>query len=226
MKYLTIISTLIASFVLFNGWSQKNAISLNNKKVDETQANTLIINDKTFNPQKKVKYYHVEEITTLKFGGHKTVYNVSNPKLIRSYDLGPNNRRIVTPVFEEGIQEEKTTLKSDTLMRIESPSRILISDTPKKVDSNAYIDIIKTYERVYENGFETVDILKKLANYYFFSDEFEKAEKSYFSLFTKTTDLEPEYYYRYSIALKSVGKTEKSNEYLKKFNQLSNNNSR
>jgi tetratricopeptide (TPR) repeat protein len=226
MKNLTIIFTVIISLFSFNSWTQNNAISLNDKKGNGLQSNNLMITDKMFNPNRKVKYYHVEEITSMKFGGYKTVYDVSNPTLIRSYDLGLNNKRIVTPVFAEGEQVEKTILKSDTLLRIKNSSKILISETPKKVDSYASIDIIKTYERVSEKGYESIDMLKKLANSYFFSDEFEKAEKSYSKLFTKTTDVEPEYYYRYSIALKSVGKTEKSNEYLKKFNQLSSNSSR
>jgi tetratricopeptide (TPR) repeat protein len=214
------------SLFSFDSWAQNNAISLNDKKVGGSQSNTLVINDKFFNPNMKVKYYHVEETTQMKFGGYKTVYDVTDPKLIRSYSLGPNNTRVVTPVFEEGVEFEKTILKSDTLMKIGNPSKIIISDVPKKADSYAYIDIIKTYERVSDKGFESVDMLKKMANSYFFSDEFEKAEKYYSKLFVKTNDLEPEYYYRYSIALKSMGKIEKSNEYLKKFNQLSSNNTR
>jgi tetratricopeptide (TPR) repeat protein len=214
------------SLFSFNSWGQKNAVSLNDKKSGGSQSNTLVINDKIFNPNMKVKYYHVEETTQMKFGGYKTVYDVTNPKLIRTYSLGLNNTRIVTPIFEEGVQLEKTFLKSDTLIKIGNPSKILISETPKKADSYAYIDVIKTYERVSDKGFESLDMLKKMANSYFFNDEFEKAEKCYSKLFTKTTDLEPEYYYRYSIALKSMGKIEKADEYLKKFNQLSSNNTR
>jgi tetratricopeptide (TPR) repeat protein len=226
MKNLTILFTVILCLFSYNSWTQNNANSLNHKKVNELQSNNLIIADKIFNPNRKVKYYHVEEITSMKFGGYKTVYDVSNPKLIRNYDLGLNNKRIVTPVFAEGEQVEKTILKSDTLLKIKKISKFSISETPKKVDSYASVDIIKTYERVSEKGYESIDMLKKLANFYFFSDEFEKAEKNYTKLFNLTTEVEPEYYYRYSVALKSIGKTEKSNEYLKKFNQLSSNNSR
>jgi hypothetical protein len=35
--------------------------------------------------------------------------------------------------------------------------------------------------------------------------------------------LEPEYYYRYSISLKAVGEEQKASEILKKYNQLSRN---
>jgi tetratricopeptide (TPR) repeat protein len=226
MKNQIPICTLIVSLFASNSWAQQNAISLNDKKASGSQSNSLVISNTAFDPNTKIKYYHVEEITPMKFGGYKTVYDVTNPKLIRTYSLGPNNKRIITPVFMEGRQVEKTFLKSDTLLRMEKPSKILISEAPKKAESYASIDVIKTYERVAEKGYESVEMLKKLANSYFFSDEFEKAEKSYSKLFSKTADVEPEYYYRYSIALKSVGKTEKSKEYLKKFNELSSNNTR
>ncbi|MDR6844406.1 hypothetical protein [Flavobacterium granuli] len=228
MKNKILLYTVIISLFSFNSWTQKNAISLNEKKANGStngSTNSLVMDQKNHNPNMKVKYYHVEEIVPMKFGGHKTVYNVSNPKLIRTYDLGPNSKRIVTPVFAEGKQDEKNILKSDTTLNIEN-SKLSISEAPKKVDSYAYIDIIKTYERVSEKGYESIDMLKKVGNSYFFNDELDKAEKCYTKLFSKTSDLEPEYYYRYSIALKSIGKTEKSNEYLKKFNQLSSNNTR
>lgn len=184
------------------------------------------MDDKTYNPNMRVKYYHVEEIVPMKFGGYKTVYDVTDSKLIRNYDLGPNNKRTITPVFEESKQGNQPILKSGTLLKIQNPAKILIAEAPKKADTYAYIDIIKTYERVADKGYESVDMLKKMGNSYFFNDELEKAEKCYSKLFSKTADLEPEYYYRYSIALKSIGKIEKSDEFLKKFNQLSSNNTR
>ncbi|WP_281239806.1 tetratricopeptide repeat protein [Flavobacterium praedii] len=226
MKNIEILCFLLTSIFSSNSWGQNTAIDINNKKVSTTQSNILIMKDKTYTPNKRIKYYHVEEITMMKFGGYKTVYDVSNPKLIRTYDLGTNNKRIVTPIFVDGDQLEKSILNSDTLLRSSIPSKILFSDTPKKADSYASIDIIKTYERVAEKGFESLDMMKKLANSYFFNDEFDKAEKYYTKIFAKTTDIEPEYYYRYSITLKAVGKIEKSNEYLKKFNQLSSNSTR
>lgn len=226
MKNIEIFCFLLTCIFSSNSWAQNTAIVLNDIKLSATQSNILMMKDKTHTPNRRIKYYHVEEITTMKFGGYKTVYDVSNPKLIRTYDLGTNSKRIVTPVFVDGDQLEKSILNSDTLLRSSNPSKILFSDAPKKTDSYASIDVIKTYERVAEKGFESLDMIKKLANSYFFNDEFDKAEKYYTKIFAKTTDIEPEYYYRYSITLKSVGKMEKSNEYLKKFNQLSSNSTR
>jgi tetratricopeptide (TPR) repeat protein len=275
MKKQIFVCIIIISSLPFNSWAQK--IPLNEKKIGGAQTNSPILIDKTNSPARKIKYYHVEEIVDLVFGGHKTVYNVTNPELIQTYDLGPNSKRIITPIFEKGEQVVETIIKQDalkkiensaklsitdipkkiesynldlknkeivtpaaaqkeqldeapiklnTLNKIENSTKLSINDTPKKVDISAYIDIIKTYEGVVEKGYETLDILKKLANSYYFNNELEKAEKYYRKLFNKTTDLETEYYYRYSISLKSIGQIEKSKEFLTKFNQLSNNNSR
>ena len=226
MKNKILLFSVIISLFSFNSWAQKKAISLNEKKIGGSQSNNLVMDEKIYNPNMRVKYYHVEESVPMKFGGYKTVYDVTNPKLIRSYDLGPNNKRTVTPVFVETKQIEQTTLKSDTILKSQNQTKISITEAPKKVDTYAYIDIIKTYERVAEKGYESIDMLKKMGNSYFFNDELEKAEKCYSKLFSKTSDLEPEYYYRYSISLKSIGKIEKSKEYLVKFNQLSSNNTR
>ncbi|PWA09123.1 tetratricopeptide repeat protein [Flavobacterium laiguense] len=319
MKNRILVYILLISSIPFNSWAQKNI--LNEKKIGESQTNSPIQSDQIDTPPaRKIKYYHVEEVYDLKSGGHKTTYNVSDPKLIQTYDLGPNNKRIITPVYRDPIvetvkksdpskriknparlaiantskktdpsdlesgaktiatpalaQKEKldesafksdpsNTIKNSTQLAIADPSRLepddkniitpalaqkeklvenafklgssntiknsaqlVITDTPKKVDTSAYIDIIKTYEGVAEKGYETLDILKKLGNSYFFDNELEKAEKYYTKLFRKTTDLEPEYYYRYSVALKSIGQIEKSKEFFKKFNQLSGNSSR
>lgn len=216
MKSKILLYTVIVSLFSFNCWTQK--------KIEETKVNSNSKNEKT---NKKIKYYHVEETSPLKFGGFKTVYDVRDPKLIRTYDLGPNNKRTITPVYEDVViveHVEPTLKSSDSLKKIES-SAISISDKPKKTDSYAYIDVIKTYERVSDKGYESIDMLKKVGNSYFFNDELEKAEKCYGKLFSLTTDLEPEYYYRYSIALKAMGKTEQADEFFKKFNQLSSNKS-
>lgn len=224
MKKQILLYTVIISLFSFNCWTQKKAITLNEKKAKDS-SNNLIIDNKIYNPNMKVKYYHVEEIVQLKFGGYKTTYDVVNPKLIRTNNLGPNGKRIVTPVYVEGQKPEKTVLKTDTTSKLET-AKLSISDAPKKVDSYVNIDIIKTYERVADKGYESIDMLKKMGNSYFFNNELDKAEKCYSKLFSKTSDLEPEYYYRYSIALKSIGKIDMANEYLKKFNQLSSNNTR
>lgn len=46
----------------------------------------------------------------------------------------------------------------------------------KEYDKYAYIDAIKTYERIYEKGFKSPDMLLKIGNAYYFNAELEKAK--------------------------------------------------
>ena len=48
-----------------------------------------------------VLYYKVEEIINMKFGGTTTRYTVSDLSLISKTNLGPDNIRIITPVYKE-----------------------------------------------------------------------------------------------------------------------------
>ncbi|KIO50747.1 OmpA family protein [Flavobacterium hibernum] len=96
----------------------------------------------------------------------------------------------------------------------------------KKYDNYAYIDAIKTYERVAEKGYKSEDLFKKLANSFYFNSEFEKAAKWYGELFAMNVEVEPEYYYRYAQSLKSNGEIAKASKILELFNQKSKNDSR
>ena len=283
MKNQVFLYMLLISVSSFSCWSQQNAISLNTKKPHPSKSAYTTINTQDSNTAitKKIKYYHVEETVSLKFGGYKTIYDVTDPRIINTDDLGPSGKRIITPIYEEtntaaiksteiaknedskfqitqnqNIINKKnnvpvvksaitdTTITTDSLTNTKSEnkkeqpiqefikeqdspinyktqSKIAVSDVPKKTESHVYIDLLKTYERMSDKGYVSIDILKKLGNSYFYDNEFDKAAKWYSKLFNLTTDIDPDYYYRYSIVLKSLGNIEKSDEYLKKFNQLS-----
>ncbi len=96
----------------------------------------------------------------------------------------------------------------------------------RKYASYAYIDAIKNYERVAKKGYKSVDMFQKLGNSYYFNSELDKAAKWYGELFTMTSDLEPEYYYRYAQSLKSIGENDKANELMEKFYQKAGNENR
>lgn len=102
----------------------------------------------------------------------------------------------------------------------------VVEKADKKYNHYAYIDAVKTYERVAEKGYKSVDMFRKLANACYFNSELEKAARWYGELFAMTKEVEPEYYYRYSQALKSVGQYAKADEMLAKFNEKSGNDSR
>ncbi|WP_177761253.1 OmpA family protein [Flavobacterium sp. I3-2] len=90
----------------------------------------------------------------------------------------------------------------------------------------AYIDAISIYTKLADKGYESENILRKLGNAYYFSANYPEAAKWFGKLFQMTTEVEPEIYFRYSNALKSIGEIDKANQFLEKFNQLSQNDSR
>jgi outer membrane protein OmpA-like peptidoglycan-associated protein/tetratricopeptide (TPR) repeat protein len=89
----------------------------------------------------------------------------------------------------------------------------------KAYDKFAYVDAIKTYERLFEKGYKTPEMLQKLGNAYYFKAELENAAKWYGELFALTQDVEPEYYYRYAQSLKAIKDYKKADQMLEKFNQ-------
>lgn len=91
----------------------------------------------------------------------------------------------------------------------------------KKYEKYAYIDAIKTYERVAEKGYKSPEMLQKLGNSYYFNADLANAAKWYGELFAMTEDVDAEYFYRYSQSLKGIGEYDKANQMLDKFNQKS-----
>ncbi|MES2544727.1 MAG: OmpA family protein [Bacteroidota bacterium] len=91
----------------------------------------------------------------------------------------------------------------------------------KSYDNIAYIDAIKTYERVAAKGFKSAELFQKLGNSLYFNGKLKEANKWYEQLFGRNEPLEAEYYYRYSQTLKAVGDYDKANEYLEQFHKIS-----
>jgi tetratricopeptide (TPR) repeat protein len=99
--------------------------------------------------------------------------------------------------------------------------KAIIPATDKKIVKYVYVDVIKTYERVAEKGYKSVDMFKKIGDSYYSNFELEKAARWYCELFAMTYDLEPKYYYQYAQSLKSIGENDTANEILEKLNQKS-----
>ena len=104
--------------------------------------------------------------------------------------------------------------------------KVQVAKADKKYDKFAYIDAIEIYERVANKGYESPDVFKKLGNAYYFNAELDKAANWYGKLMDLGQEIEPEYYFRYSQALKSLGEYTKANEMLEKFNQSKGDDSR
>lgn len=89
----------------------------------------------------------------------------------------------------------------------------------KKYEEFAYADAIKVYESLVDEESNNEEILKRLANSYYFNGELTSALKWYEQLFQVNENQEAEYIYRYAQCLKSAGNYRKSDEILEKFNQ-------
>ena len=96
----------------------------------------------------------------------------------------------------------------------------------KEYEKYAYVDAIKTYERLFEKGYKSVEMLQNLGNAYYFKADLESAAKWYTELFALTQDLDAEYYYRYAQSLKGIKDYKKADAMLAKFNEKSGNDSR
>jgi len=105
--YLAIIVSLISSLT----YSQKTKNSLNNKKKETTQKVSDTLIEIGLMNIRAINSYFVEEKINQKFGGYTTTYEVSKVSMIYTYDLGPNNTRIITPTYGEEKQIPIKNLK-------------------------------------------------------------------------------------------------------------------
>ena len=96
----------------------------------------------------------------------------------------------------------------------------------KQYDKYAYIDAIKTYERLYEKGVKSPDMLLKLGNAYYFNAELEKANKYYSELYALNPEQEPEFYYHFAQTLKAAKDNTKADAMMALFMQKKSNDSR
>ena len=111
-----------------------------------------------------------------------------------------------------------------TFTSYSQPTKVKNAD--KNYDKLAYVDAIKTYERVFEKGYKSADMLQKLGNAYYFKADLDNAAKWYGELFSFTQDVEPEYYFRYAQSLKAIKEYKKADEMMAKFNEKSGNDQR
>lgn len=96
--------------------------------------------------------------------------------------------------------------------------KAVLNKAEKEYDQYAYVDAISIYEKVAESGFKDEKMFQRLGNAYYFNAELTKAVKWYDALFSLNSQQEPEYYYRYAQALKSIGDYAKSDKMLEAFN--------
>ncbi len=85
---------------------------------------------------KNVLYYKVEEIVNMKFGGTTTRYTVSDLSLISKVDLGPDNIRIITPIYKnENYGRKNYYIETKNLNKEPGKSREPTNLVEIKIDS-------------------------------------------------------------------------------------------
>ncbi|MCC9041290.1 OmpA family protein [Myroides sp. M-43] len=110
--------------------------------------------------------------------------------------------------------------------------RVAEKKADKEYQTQAYVDAIKIYERIANKGYTNADMLKKLADAYYFNGKLPEANKWYEQLFDGEYDnkgkeaIPSEYYYRYAQTLKSVENYDKSKQMMQEFSKLEGNDSR
>ena len=90
----------------------------------------------------------------------------------------------------------------------------------KKYDKLAYIKTSEVLLKVAEDGYESAELFMKLGNSFYFNNKMRDAVKWYGKLMAmENVEVDPEYYFRYSQALKSVENYEDADKYMRKFNE-------
>ncbi|GAA0733393.1 OmpA family protein [Aquimarina litoralis] len=97
-----------------------------------------------------------------------------------------------------------------------------LKSAQSQYDKYEYIDAQETYLKVVKKGYKSADLYKNLGNSYYFNSQFEEASKWYEELVKNyPNEVEPEYYFRYAQTLKSVGRYDDADVYMKKFAESS-----
>lgn len=214
-KLFFVIMTFVSSFSCFGQGVNQTLVPLVAESVNSLPANKST-------DGRVVDYYHVEEIINMGFGKSVTIYNVSRLEMVDTRDLGANNKRIVTPVYRK-VKTNRTRAGVppkaivDTLVAGGNSVKIddvtILSENGKSVS----IDVVSTYVKVLDKGYKSVDMLKKVADRFYFDGNLVKAVKYYSQLFEMDIILDTVYYYRYAQSLKGVNEIDKANEMMKLF---------
>ncbi len=212
MKNFVSLLTVVCAFS-FGCFAQHDDRIIPNAKMGIAQ----LMSDQMSNHDLVVVAYHVEETINMPLGGSITTYEVSNISLVGTNDLGQNNTRIVTPKYGKAkpkifsVNNGSMLALTDVVAISAKPFKPNVFIPREKVKF-VNIDIFSTYERVLDKGYKSVEMLKKVANNRYFEGDLPMAAKWYSQLFDLTSELEPEFYFRYAKSLQSISQNEKASE--------------
>ena len=108
---------------------------------------------------------------------------------------------VATSVFAQDVKEDRLVTKAN-----------------ESYENYSFSPAIDIYKRVLDKGFVSADLLKKLGNSYYFNADYDAAADTYKRLVDEyASSVTPEYYFRYSQTLKTLGDYENSNAFMSKF---------
>jgi len=84
-------------------------------------------------------------------------------------------------------------------------------------DQFAFIDAREAYLKVAEEGHQSVELLAKLGDSYYFTADYENAARWYGTLYDFSQDIDAEYLHRYALSLKSTEQYAASDAIMEKF---------
>lgn len=97
--------------------------------------------------------------------------------------------------------------------------RANVQEANKSYDNFAYLKTSELLLKVANEGYTSIDLLKKLGNAFYFNNDMEDAAKWYAELMVAAQDkeIDNEYYFRYAQALKSIEDYKTSDVWMQKF---------
>ncbi|PIE99834.1 MAG: flagellar motor protein MotB [Maribacter sp.] len=97
----------------------------------------------------------------------------------------------------------------------------ILNKANKRYKEYSFSPAIDIYKKVLDKGYVSADLLKNLGNSYYFNADYKEAAGVYKRLLAEyDNDIGPEYYFRYSQSLKSLGEYKASEEMMSKFSSL------
>jgi tetratricopeptide (TPR) repeat protein len=149
----------------FNSFAQKEKTSSIGEKMKTTQKQPDTVSEVKSSRLKAIKSYYVEENINMKFGGYTTTYEVLELRLINTYDLGPNNTRIIIPRYRE--------INKLNFNQIEANKNLIFKKIMEPIKNSIKIPQFKE-ELPTQNQLDTITELIKVLN----NEEVNNSKKS------------------------------------------------
>ena len=216
-KYEAVMITLAFVFSL-SCFAQRT----NNASASPAPGKTTLLTDSLSTDDLVIQSYYVEERINKLFGGRIITYQVSKLDMIDTYDLGPNNTRTVIPNYvKRKPKVAPNAIATKTMVASASasvaPVKVEITTPAPSTSKYITVNMVDTYEKVIDKGYKSIDMLKKVADRFYFEGNLTAAAGYYTKLFDETQDLDVIYYYRYAQSLKAINENEKANTLMKRF---------